>query len=315
MSLSKELHDLDMSEDEKKLRDGIFNMNTRRFGKVTEFMIAKQFNYQVVIGKTNYDLTNSSGEKVEVKFSRAEFIEDEMTFDNCRSICINNANPVSRRISYTRFCENTNLQFDCNIQQIKANEFDVIYYGVFFEDQIAIFSMSKQDVKDRMTAQFFISKKKSPKPNVDKTKDLVKNHPNCRAEIRNSVAKVNKKLAEIKSTDNEYAEDAKRILSASAFTKQWQNINVEIEKTGWTKERYQKRLLDICDSYLTFCDREFAVAGKFKDISPFQHRGNSKAEGQMHLSSENFDWHIHESGFFCGWMSYKELYKLLEPNI
>ncbi len=52
----------------------------------------------------------------------------------------------------------------------------------------------------------------------------------------------------------------------------------------------------------------------FPNVSPFQHRGNSKAEGHMHLNSDNIQWHIKESGFFLGWLSYKELFKLLSPK-
>lgn len=59
---------------------------------------------------------------------------------------------------------------------------------------------------------------------------------------------------------------------------------------------------------------KFEETGKFPNISPFQHRGNDKAEGQMHINNENVKWHIEESGFFCGWLSYKDLYELLTPE-
>ena len=32
----------------------------------------------------------------------------------------------------------TNITFDCNIQQIKPSEFDILYYGIFFKDKIVI---------------------------------------------------------------------------------------------------------------------------------------------------------------------------------
>ena len=36
--------------------------------------------------------------------------------------------------------------FDCNIQQVKRLEFDVLYYGLFFADRIAIFKMHSNEI-------------------------------------------------------------------------------------------------------------------------------------------------------------------------
>lgn len=36
--------------------------------------------------------------------------------------------------------------FDCNIQQVKRAEFDILYYNFFFADNIAIFKMASEDV-------------------------------------------------------------------------------------------------------------------------------------------------------------------------
>lgn len=111
--------------------------------------------FSVVEGTTKYDLESDIGTKIEVKFSKTEYAEEDMNFDNCLSVCMKNANPVSRRISYVNFLANENIKFDRNIEQIKAYEFERLYYGLFFEDQIAIFSMSSDELKDIMTAQFF----------------------------------------------------------------------------------------------------------------------------------------------------------------
>lgn len=40
----------------------------------------------------------------------------------------------------------TNITFDCNIQQIKPSEFDILYYGIFFKDKIVIFTAKSDDV-------------------------------------------------------------------------------------------------------------------------------------------------------------------------
>lgn len=315
MPLSQVLHDLALSEDERKLRDGIFNLNTRRFGKVAEFMIAKLFNYELVSGQTNYDLTDQNGVKIEVKFSRVEYTEDDMDFNNCRKICIENANPVSRRIGYMDFVKSGNMEFDRNIEQIKAYEFDKMYYGLFFEDQIAIFLISSDELKDRMTAQFFVSPQKSPKPCVEKTVEFVLNNPNSARKIKDSVIKVKSKLQEIAETNNRYADTAKEYIASNSMITPWQNMIIDLETSGLSAAHQGDRLLNICREYLNFCEEEFAVTGNFPNISPFQHRGNDKAEGQMHINNLNLRWHIEESGFFCGWLSYRDLYQLLEPNV
>lgn len=77
------------------------------------------------------------------------------------------------------------------------------------------------------------------------------------------------------------------------------------------QEQHIERLRHICRRYFEFCDVQFPVTDRVPDTSPFQHRGNDKAEGQMHFTDKNFTWHIEESGHFCGWLSYKDLYELL----
>lgn len=40
--------------------------------------------------------------------------------------------------------------FDCNIQQVKRKEFDLLYYGLFFADKIEVYKMtSKEKAKAR----------------------------------------------------------------------------------------------------------------------------------------------------------------------
>ncbi len=310
--LSNKMHDLELAEEEEKLRDGVFNLNTRRFGKVAEYMIANLFHYSLVTGKTNYDLTNSDEARIEVKFSRAEYTEEEMSPTNCRDICMDNANPMSRRISFSDHVQMN--PFDCNIQQIKAYEFDQIYYGIFFENQIAVFSMSSQDMKNIMTAQFFISDKKSPKPKVEKTMVIASSNTKSTKIVSDSISSVQKKFNDILKTDNKYADKAKEYLHSGDLIKPWHDIAIEIKNNGWLPSKQSDQLRTICTAYLDFCKREFSKTGRFPNVSPFQHRGNSKAEGQMHLNSDNIQWHIDESGFFLGWLSYKDLFNLLEPK-
>jgi hypothetical protein len=42
-----------------------------------------------------------------------------------------------------------NNRFDCNIQQVKRREFDVLYYGLFFSDCVQIFRIDSSEIKTR----------------------------------------------------------------------------------------------------------------------------------------------------------------------
>ena len=44
--------------------------------------------------------------------------------------------------------ESNKYRCDCNIQQVKRKEFDILYYGLFFADKIEIFKMNTSDVFD-----------------------------------------------------------------------------------------------------------------------------------------------------------------------
>ena len=46
------------------------------------------------------------------------------------------------------FSEWEQHKFDCNIQQVKRVEFDVLYYGLFFSDFIKIFRIESLDIKE-----------------------------------------------------------------------------------------------------------------------------------------------------------------------
>ena len=58
--------------------------------------------------------------------------------DQCRKANLSNRALSAKQIEL--------FPFDCNIQQVKRKEFDILYYGLFFSDKIAIFSMSNDEV-------------------------------------------------------------------------------------------------------------------------------------------------------------------------
>lgn len=127
----------------KTFKEGIFALRTRRFGTVAEIMIAELLNMEQS-GSLAFDLKDKeTNEKVEVKFSTVMKENDaKISSKNVIEQCMK-ANLGNRMMKST---EVGIEDFDCNIQQIKRTEFDVLYYGLFFEDKIAIFKMSSSDI-------------------------------------------------------------------------------------------------------------------------------------------------------------------------
>lgn len=134
-----------MCTNKKRLafHDGIFALRTRRFGKIAEIMIKRLYGFND--SKTlNYDLFDSRlNERIEVKFSTVQRACNRINDSNVLSECIHAA-AVSNRVIASH--EIATIQFDCNIQQIKCREFDVLYYGLFFLDEIQIYLMTSQQV-------------------------------------------------------------------------------------------------------------------------------------------------------------------------
>lgn len=127
-----------------QFRDGIFALNTRRFGSVAEIMIKKLFGFEDS-GTIMYDLFDLiHNARIEVKFSR-------VMKENSEKICDDN---VLSQCLEAAFLENRSLEsnelelnrFDSNIQQIKRDNFDVLFYGLFFTDCIEIFTINAIDI-------------------------------------------------------------------------------------------------------------------------------------------------------------------------
>ena len=126
-----------------EFRDGIFALRTRRFGNVAEIMIEKIYRLENS-NKLNYDRFDAvENKKIEIKFSTVMKENDErINSSNVIEQCLK-ANIANRAM---KFADIKQYKFDCNIQQIKCNEFDVLYYGLFFADAILIFKISSNDI-------------------------------------------------------------------------------------------------------------------------------------------------------------------------
>ncbi|MCQ2241559.1 hypothetical protein [Treponema sp.] len=126
-----------------EFRDGIFALRTRRFGTVAEIMIKKLYNFEES-GSLAFDKKDiKTNERIEVKFSTVmkendDKIRDDNVIDQCKKANLANRAMASNEVD--------DFNFDCNIQQVKRREFDVLYYGLFFADVIEIYKMYSEDI-------------------------------------------------------------------------------------------------------------------------------------------------------------------------
>lgn len=116
----------------EQFKSGIFSLGTN-FGELAQLMIKELEKFTPADGKY-FDLLDSNNQKIEVKFSRAKKKLKSLKKSNIIDLCLNSASD-SRVLTEA---DATNITFDCNIQQIKPSEFDILYYGIFFKDKIVI---------------------------------------------------------------------------------------------------------------------------------------------------------------------------------
>lgn len=129
--------------DAQMLREGIFNLNTRRFGTVAELMIRRL----VKLGKSKnqfHDLYDDiQNHRVEVKFSTVRKKNNRTITEDSVLNCIFDELSSNRQI---KFDDWKSFEFDCNIQQVKRDQFEVLYYGLFFNDYVVIFRIKSNEI-------------------------------------------------------------------------------------------------------------------------------------------------------------------------
>lgn len=129
----------------EKLRDGIFSINTRRFGTVAEVMIQKILGLENSKDLSHDLLDPKTGEKVEVKFSTVRKKNSRPITKDTVLDCIQDELAENRKVEYLNEIWK-NFDFDCNIQQIKREKFKILYYGLFFHDRILIFKILSNQI-------------------------------------------------------------------------------------------------------------------------------------------------------------------------
>ncbi len=130
---------MDYKKELEQFKNGIFSLGTN-FGELAQLMVEKLEKFKPADGKY-FDLLDSNNQRIEVKFSRAKKKLKSLQSSNIIDLCMNAATD-SRVLTEADASEVT---FDCNIQQIKPSEFDMLYYGIFFKDKIVVF-VAKSDV-------------------------------------------------------------------------------------------------------------------------------------------------------------------------
>ena len=132
-----------MTDEIREFRDGIFALHTRRFGTIAELMIEGLYKFGKSKNQFHDRYDDVGHQRIEIKFSTVmksneATISLSNSIDQCKKANLNN-----RALNSTEMYD---YDFDCNIQQIKRLEFDVLYYGLFFADCIAIFKMYSEEI-------------------------------------------------------------------------------------------------------------------------------------------------------------------------
>ena len=138
-----------MSELELQLREAIFSLQTRKFGGVVEKIVEQILIEFGFIVKKSQDLSYDrivDDNLDEIKGSRVlgKSVLDLET-DNIIESLINHS---SDRYVDLKNC--SNIEWDCNIQQIKTKLFNTLWYVLFFGDCIVIFKIGADEIiRDR----------------------------------------------------------------------------------------------------------------------------------------------------------------------
>ncbi len=308
---------MNKKEKAKKLSDGIFELTTIRFGKIPEIMIKRMFRYAFADGTSDYDLKrkrNGKKERIEVKFSCVRESEKyKIEEDNVLKICLNNpSSDFERKVNSN---EISKKKFDCNIQQVKPACFDYLYYGLFFEDKIAVFMISSDEVKHSFLltelAKYIAKMHKIDKiieeivPRLDSSKKIDENYVEGRVFKKNNNNIPNlleEAYNELKVIDND---EAKEFIKKEKLKEKTEKILEEYSENKSQKKQNVNKAKKFCDYMISNYGERMIPNSSSK-----QHKGNV-GEGQFHINNENINWHL-DSNYFKKWISYEELYDVFE---
>lgn len=147
-----------MRSEIEQFRQGIFALRTN-FGELAQLMIQKDLGL-LPADDNSYDLKDTFGNRIEVKFSRAYKKNVPLTEKNAIQICSNCGAMVYRSDE----AESSYADYDCNIQQVKPDCFDFLYYGIFFSDKIEIFCAPRAAFPDSL--EIFLADKDAAREKI-----------------------------------------------------------------------------------------------------------------------------------------------------
>ena len=138
---------LKMKNEELKLRDVIFSLHTRKFGNVVEKLVETILIEFGFIVKKSTDLSydrqiNSSNDEIKgsrvlgksvLNLENENIIESLFSHDTNRFVNIENSSET---------------EWDCNIQQIKLELFNTLWYVLFFGDCVAVFKIERDNISN-----------------------------------------------------------------------------------------------------------------------------------------------------------------------
>lgn len=147
-----------MKKEIEQFRQGIFALRTN-FGELAQLMIQKDL-HLLPAPDNSYDLKDADNHRIEVKFSRAYKKNVPLTETNAIQICSN----CGAMVYSSEEAESPSSDYDCNIQQVKPDCFDFLYYGIFFSDKIEIFCAPRSVFPD--TLDSFLADKEAAREKI-----------------------------------------------------------------------------------------------------------------------------------------------------
>lgn len=149
--------------DGETLRSGIFALRTRRIGSVAESMIQRLLKYSRAQSIFHDLYDDELRKRVEVKFSIVQKKHETPITPETVVQCIVDAIAANRMVYFGSW---QGQEFDCNLQQVKRSEFDVLYYGLFFADLITIFHIDSEGIRENRSGGKLNYSDKQHKGNV-----------------------------------------------------------------------------------------------------------------------------------------------------
>lgn len=128
----------------EELRDGLFELQTRRFGRVGELVVQSMARLGQAQNRFHDLFDDVGNQRVEVKFSRVLSSHSTPLEPGSILEAISGARVSERAVA---FADAHTEPWDCNIQQVKCAEFDVLYYALLFADRLVCFRVASGDVR------------------------------------------------------------------------------------------------------------------------------------------------------------------------